>query len=118
MWPLRADARSLSGATQTPPGLSNQKKEGYSRVDFYLEQVLDCLKRLEEVTYWVGDGYYAKTKFFDALTLRGKHLITKLRSDWAHGSGTTLHNCTEYCVTKARDTAGESFFLKQCPSWA
>jgi len=67
-------------ATQTPSGLS-EKKGGYSRVDFYLEQVLDLLSRLESVLYWVGDGYYAKSKFFDALTERGKHLITKLRTD-------------------------------------
>lgn len=67
-------------ATQTPPHLS-EKKEGYSRVDFYLEQVLDLLSRLDSVLYWVGDGYYAKTKFFDALTQRSKHLITKLRAD-------------------------------------
>lgn len=73
-------------ATQTPSGLCakgspSEKKEGYSRVDFYLQQVLGCLGRLSQVLYWVGDGYYAKTKFFDALTLRGRHLVTKLRSD-------------------------------------
>lgn len=73
-------------ATQTPPGLSKEqpsKKRGddYSRVDFYLEQILDCLARLSEIVYWVGDGYYAKTKVFDSLASRGRHLITKLRTD-------------------------------------
>lgn len=68
-------------ATQTPPGLSNGQKGGYSRVDFYLEQILDSLSRLKEVVYWVGDGYYAKTKFFDGLASCGKHFVTRLRSD-------------------------------------
>lgn len=68
-------------ATQTPPGLSKKQGACYSRVDFYLEQITDCLGRLEEVHYWVGDGYYAKEKVFNALASRGKHLITKLRTD-------------------------------------
>jgi hypothetical protein len=71
-------------ATQTPPDLPGKQSEEngcYSRVDFYLEQVLDCLERLEQVTCWVGDGYYAKRKFFDALALRDRHLVTKLRTD-------------------------------------
>lgn len=69
-------------ATQTPPGLST-KETGprYSRIDFYLEQITDCLDRLPAVRYWVGDGYYAKAKVFDTLTRGGKDLITKLRSD-------------------------------------
>lgn len=69
-------------ATQTPPGLST-KTSGpqYSRIDFYLEQITDCLAHLPHVLYFVGDGYYAKRKVFLALTLCGKHLITKLRSD-------------------------------------
>lgn len=72
-------------ATQTPPGLSTQESHPqaacYSRIDFYLEQITDCLDRLPQVRYWVGDGYYAKRKVFDTLTRQGKHLITKLRSD-------------------------------------
>ncbi len=69
-------------ATQTPPGLSTkQTGPQYSRIDFYLEQITDCLDRLSEVVYWVGDGYYAKAKVFDTVTRHGKHLITKLRSD-------------------------------------
>lgn len=71
-------------ATQTPPDLPSKgggSERSYSRVDFYLEQVLDLLSRLSQVTFWVGDGYYAKTKFFDALTSRRRHLITKLRTD-------------------------------------
>lgn len=69
-------------ATQTPPGLSTkQTGAAYSRIDFYLEQITDCLNRLPQVRYWVGDGYYAKKKVFDTLTGCGKDLITKLRCD-------------------------------------
>lgn len=69
-------------ATQTPPGLST-KATGpqYSRIDFYLEQLTDCLTHLPHMLYFVGDGYYAKRKVFDALLQQGKHLVTKLRSD-------------------------------------
>ena len=70
-------------ATQTPPNLS--AKEGdekeYTRIDFYLEQILDLLPMLEQVLYFVADGYYAKTKFFNAFEQIGKHLITKFRTD-------------------------------------
>ncbi|MGH7928126.1 MAG: transposase [Candidatus Binatia bacterium] len=73
-------------ATQTPPDLSigEPTQDGssrYSRIDFYLEQITDCLARLPQVNYFVGDGYYAKRKVFDTLASRGKHLVTKLRSD-------------------------------------
>lgn len=73
-------------ATQTPPGLSTEETaeddaSRYSRIDFYLEQITDCLDRLAGVRYFVGDGYYAKRKVFDTLTRHGKDLITKLRSD-------------------------------------
>jgi len=69
-------------ATQTPPGLSTKEAGAlYSRIDFYLEQITDCLASLPGVRYWVGDGYYAKAKVFDTLTGYDKHLITKLRSD-------------------------------------
>lgn len=47
-------------ATQTPPDLPRKRNGGesdYSRVGFYLEQVLDLLSRLSQVTFWVGDGY-------------------------------------------------------------
>lgn len=69
-------------ATQTPPGLSmKETAPAYSRIDFYLEQITDCLACLPEVRYWVGDGYYAKAKVFESLTGCGKDLIAKLRSD-------------------------------------
>lgn len=68
-------------ATQTPPGLSNKEDSKYSRVDFYLEQILDCLKYLPSITYYVGDGFYAKNKIINGLRANGKHLITKLRTD-------------------------------------
>jgi len=68
---------------QTPSGLS--RKEGklgeYTRIDFYLEQILDLLPKLKEINYFVADGFYAKTKVFNTLSRQGKFLITKLRPD-------------------------------------
>lgn len=80
-------------ATQTPPGLAAAGAarasgrptaditSAYSRIDFYLEQITDTLDRLSHVAYFVGDGYYAKSKVFDTLTRHDKHLITRLRPD-------------------------------------
>ena len=70
-------------ATQTPSDLPTGKKDGYSRVDFYLEQITDLYDQLADlgVTYWVGDGFYAKQKVFDTVTDLGGDLITRLRSD-------------------------------------
>jgi len=68
---------------QTPANLS--KKQGdpsqYTRIDFYMEQILDLIPNLQQVVYFVADGFYAKTKVFNTLTQNGKHLITKLRPD-------------------------------------
>ena len=50
-------------------------------MDFYLEQITDLLGKLPQVHYWVGDGHYARSKVFEALTSRGKTLISKLRTD-------------------------------------
>ncbi len=71
---------------QTPAGLSTenkQTKDTYTRVNFYLDQVGDLIRHPDfpEITHWVSDGYYAKTKVFDRITGLGKHLITKLRGD-------------------------------------
>jgi hypothetical protein len=68
-------------ATQTPAGLSAKEEANYSRIDFYLEQVLDCLPQLKAIVYFVADGFYAKTKFIDGLRSQHKHIITKLRAD-------------------------------------
>lgn len=68
-------------ATQTPSGLSKKEGAKYSRTDFYLEQILDCLKSLPTIVYYVADGFYAKEKIINGLTSKGKHLITKLRTD-------------------------------------
>lgn len=72
-------------ATQTPPGLAPQDEAvAYSRTDFYLEQITDSLAyhgALGGVRYWVGDGFYAKGKVFEALAAHRRHLITRLRSD-------------------------------------
>jgi len=69
--------------TQTPSGLSSKEGEigNYTRIDFYLEQMFDCLPQLVNVRYFVADGYYAKKKVFDAVLAMNKHLITKLRPD-------------------------------------
>jgi len=68
---------------QTPPNLS--KKEGssaeYTRINFYLEQIMDALPLLQTIRYFVADGFYAKTKVFNTLCSLNKHLITKLRPD-------------------------------------
>jgi hypothetical protein len=71
------------GATRTPPGLSKSGADGYSRVDFYLEQIIDLYDRLAGlgVSYWVTGGFYAKQKVFDTVTDLGGDLITRLRSD-------------------------------------
>ena len=70
-------------ATQTPPDLSKSEADGYSRVDFYLEQIIDLYDQLADmgVSYWVGDGFYAKQKVFDTVGGLGGDLITRLRSD-------------------------------------
>jgi len=75
-------------ATQTPPNLSkdshsNDRSKEYSRIDFYLEQITDLYGRLTDlgVSYWVGDGFYAKQKVFNTVTDLGADLITRLRSD-------------------------------------
>jgi len=68
---------------QTPSGLSS--KEGscgdYTRVDFYLEQLMDCFVQLPEVLYYAADGYYSKKKVLDVFIAHNKHLIGKLRTD-------------------------------------
>lgn len=77
-------------AAQTPAGLSvapTKAARSYTRMDFYVEQVTDLLRRFDQqpkapqVTYWVGDGHYARGKVFDALCAEGCHLVTRLRSD-------------------------------------
>ena len=68
---------------QTPPKLSQKEGEfgEYTRIDYYLEQVLDLLPTLKQIRYFVADGFYAKKKVFATLSDHGKHLITKLRPD-------------------------------------
>ena len=73
-------------ATQTPPGLSasaTTKETGktYNRVNFYLEQLSDCLPQLAAIIYWVGDGFYAKKEVFDLFIKHKRHFITRLRCD-------------------------------------
>ena len=70
-------------ATRTPSGLPTGEEDGYSRVDFYLEQITDLYDQLADlgVSYWVTGGFYAKQKVFDTVTDLGGNLITRLRSD-------------------------------------
>lgn len=67
---------------QTPPGLSTKEEMGdYTRVDFYLEQLVECFIQLPDIQYYMGDGAYAKKKVLDTVIEHGKHFIGKLRSD-------------------------------------
>ena len=67
---------------QTPSGLSpKENDEKRTRIDFYIDQLKKCKNKLLNVKYFVGDGFYAKTKVFEAMTEMGKHFITKLRPD-------------------------------------
>lgn len=73
-----------AGAAQTPPDLSQggEGDQDRSRVDFYMQQLTGYLARLTgQIRYVVADGYYAKTKVFEAVQGAGRHLITKLRTD-------------------------------------
>jgi len=61
---------------QTPPKLKSREEEGneYTRIDFYLEQFIDCLLLLKNISFIAADGFYAKKKVFDTITFYGKHL--------------------------------------------
>jgi hypothetical protein len=78
----RAKAWALD-VVQTPAKLIAKEGslEQYTRINFYLEQILDLLPTLAMVRYVVADGFYAKTKVFNTLVTHGKHIITKLRPD-------------------------------------
>jgi hypothetical protein len=68
--------------TQTPAGLSTKESTGnYSRMDFYVEQLCDCLPHLPGVKHFAGDSAYANVKVIRALRVHGKHLVTQLRCD-------------------------------------
>lgn len=68
---------------QTPPGLSASEKSetDYTRVNFYISQILDCVVQLPKIKYYVADGFYAKTKVLTAIREMDKHLVCKLRPD-------------------------------------
>ncbi len=68
-------------AVQTPSILSKKEDGDYSRTDFYLERVSDCMKNLPVIIYYVADGFYAKNEIINGLIAHNKHLITKLRTD-------------------------------------
>ena len=64
---------------QTPAELDPEQ----SRVDFYIQTLLAQQEGLHAhgVTHVLADGYFAKTKVFDALGAHDLHSITKLRRD-------------------------------------
>lgn len=66
---------------QTPGGLSAKEgsQQDYTRTDFYVEQLADCIVQLPDVQYYTGDGFYAKTKVIQVLRQHDKHIISKLR---------------------------------------
>lgn len=71
---------------QTLAGLASEMaepEETYTRVNFYLDQVDDLVRYPDfpDISHWVSDGYYAKTKVCDRMELLGKYLLTKLRCD-------------------------------------
>ena len=67
---------------QTPAGLSKKESDTCkTRIDFYIEQVQKCASKLLSIKYFVGDGFYAKTKVFKAMADLDKYFITKLRPD-------------------------------------
>ena len=68
---------------QTPAGLSKEEAVAadYTRIDFYMEQLADCIVQKPEIEYYTADGFYAKTKVLDEVCSKGKHLISKLRPD-------------------------------------
>lgn len=69
-------------AVQTPSGLSRKESDtSITRIDFYISQIRKCGNKLLNVKYFVGDGFYAKTKVFEALAGMDKFFITKLRPD-------------------------------------
>lgn len=91
------DAYTLD-VRQTPPGLSRQedqdkkynkltkseRRANRSRIDFYIEQIVTVKPYLEKhgVRHVVMDGYYTKTKVFEAFDqLDGLDMIGKLRTD-------------------------------------
>jgi len=49
---------------QTPAGLSSKEGAGdhYTRIDFYMEQLQDCMIQVPQVKYYTADGFYAKKK--------------------------------------------------------
>lgn len=67
---------------QTPSGLSQKENDTTrTRIDFYIDQIRKCKDKLLNIRYFVGDGFYAKTKVFKAMADMEKEFITKLRPD-------------------------------------
>jgi len=67
---------------QTTAGLSKKENDFVkTRIDFYIEQLKRCSDKLLNINYFVGDGFYAKSKVFNAIKEMDKFFITKLRPD-------------------------------------
>lgn len=72
-------------AKQTPGDKdikNNLRNKEATRVDFYLQCLIDVAKYLPiKVKYCVADGYFSKKKFVDGVLKLKLHLISKLRKD-------------------------------------
>jgi len=67
---------------QTPNALSSKEEDdNFTRIDFYIEQLVMCMVEVPQIQYYTADGYYAKKKVLDKVLSRNKHLISKLRPD-------------------------------------
>ena len=67
---------------QTPNGLSSKEEDdNFTRIDFYIEQLVMCMVEVPKIQYYKADGYYANKKVVDKALSWNKHLISKLRPD-------------------------------------
>ena len=74
--PTRLRDRRYANAFRSPE--RRGKRILPSRLDFYLEQVIDLYDQIADlgVSYWVTGGFYAKQKVFDTVTDLEGDLIT------------------------------------------
>lgn len=81
---LRQNASFALTASQTAPQLETResRRAGYSRIDFYGEQVEKTASSILKYTrQGVFDGYYAKQKFVAKMVSLGFEMICRLRLD-------------------------------------
>ena len=78
------NASPALSAAQTPPHLAAAEtdKNRLTRIDFYLQHFLETVRLFPKaVEYLLVDGFYAKLKFVNGVSLNGFHLISKLRTN-------------------------------------